>query len=62
LQTVYDILRENLEKQAKNIDWGEIGTEQSPALIRCQVKHGEVVEMSLEWPAGCRKSFKVVKN
>jgi len=47
-----------LDRLASEMDWGEIGTEETPGKIRCIVEHSKIVKILLEWPPGRVESFK----
>lgn len=60
-QTTADIMAARLDQLASEIDWGEIGTEETPGKIRCIVEHGKIVKILFEWPPGKVESFKAIE-
>ena len=53
-----DIIGSRLEEIASEMDWGELGTAQTPIKLRCIVENGRIVKALLEWPPGKIESFK----
>ena len=55
-----DIMASRLDQLASEMNWGEIGTEETPARLRCTIENGKVVKILLEWPPGKVESFKAI--
>ena len=49
--TEHDTMRAYLDKQAAEIGFGEIGTDEEPALLRCKVHDGKITYIRLELPS-----------
>ena len=49
--TEYDTMRSYLKKQAALVGFGEIGTQEDPALLRCKVHDGKITSIRLDLPS-----------
>ncbi len=59
--TTTNIFADLLDDLASEIDWGEIGTEQTPGRIRCVIENSKIVKILFEWPPGRVVSVKGTK-
>lgn len=52
------IMSAYIDEKSAEINWGELGTDETPALLRCKVEYGKPVLITIEWPPGKKESFK----